>query len=75
MRIKKFSFNAVIVSVSGARSHGDVIKAVTISLELYVLYFGRLAGVLTLFSFYSFRPPICDISFFVVPHYTFRYAG
>jgi hypothetical protein len=32
-----FSFRAVILSVSGARSYGDFTKAVTISLEAYVL--------------------------------------
>jgi hypothetical protein len=32
-----FSFRAVFVSVSGDRSYGDVTKAVTISLEAYVL--------------------------------------
>jgi hypothetical protein len=39
------------------------------------LYFGRLAGLLTLFSFYSFRAPVSNISFLVVPTYTFRYSG
>jgi hypothetical protein len=100
-----FFLDAVVVSVSSARSDGDVVnplnaelnpicyllellgahpilhvswirvKTVTISLEVYMMYFGRLAGLLNLFSFYIFRAQDCNISFLVVLNYSFRYSG